>query len=985
MITPRTTRLVRTRGLRQFQRAISDLVVATDVSARRSCAVIVPTRAAASELRYTIEELTISRPKAKGQRPKESAGGSAIVLPMFVTRGELYSELHARLGGEPPLLSDFEREALLRRAAREVEGRGIAPPFEVRPGLIVEILRFYDELGRRHRTIDAFDRLMTDTLEPAVDYDRGAARLLQQTRFLAATFRAYQVAVDESGGIDEHALRAQALVEPTARPLGHVILTVGDEACGTGGLWPADFDLLSRLPALERIDVVATEEQLAAGFLQRVHERLPGIEEVRVDLPADPPPLLVAPPQAGHDVPPLYFETRDREEELVEIARALKARAVRPARFGVIFQRPLPYLYLARHVFSSAGIAYEAADALPLAAEPYAAALDAVFSAVASDFTRSSLVELLSAPQFGFGEDGARIGRREVAALDAVLLDTKYLGGRETLARLGEYPRHTPESKRALDTAVLLAEELDGIVAATSASQQFDELLAFLRRHERPSRADAPWRERHLRARAAILAALEGLRDAHRRFDDEPITFAEMSASVRRWIEGQTFSPRTGGGGLHLVDAAAARYASFDEARIVGLIETDWPPSVGRNIFYPGTLLTQLGWPAEPSRLASARAEFQDLLFLSRSRVSVSTFELEDDALVIRSTFLEDLDRPELRVERPPSPEPARVFVHEALAIEPVLPEAVDGVAREWLDTRLARAALDDRFHGAAGPQAPATFAVSAVERYLECPFKYFASVILKLDEEREDEPGMRATERGQFLHELLQQFFDAWQKEGHGAITPENVGRAVDLFRTMAEERLVSLSAFDRAVEEARLLGSAAAPGLAERLFAFEMERPVAVVGRLLEHPLEGSFEFVSGDRTRAVNVRAKADRIDLLDGGGLRIIDYKTGRAPKVGRALQLPIYGVCAAQHLGERSGGPWHVVEAGYVAFGEHDVFRSLATNATPLSQALADGQGRLLDAVEGIERGEFPPRPDEPFFCTTCAFASVCRKDYVGDE
>jgi CRISPR/Cas system-associated exonuclease Cas4 (RecB family) len=48
-------------------------------------------------------------------------------------------------------------------------------------------------------------------------------------------------------------------------------------------------------------------------------------------------------------------------------------------------------------------------------------------------------------------------------------------------------------------------------------------------------------------------------------------------------------------------------------------------------------------------------------------------------------------------------------------------------------------------------------------------------------------------------------------------------------------------------------------------------------------------------------------------------------------------------------------------------------------------ALAAGQQRLLKAVEGIERGEFPARPDEAYLCNFCAYASVCRKDYVGDE
>ncbi|MBE3098987.1 MAG: PD-(D/E)XK nuclease family protein, partial [Planctomycetes bacterium] len=36
----------------------------------------------------------------------------------------------------------------------------------------------------------------------------------------------------------------------------------------------------------------------------------------------------------------------------------------------------------------------------------------------------------------------------------------------------------------------------------------------------------------------------------------------------------------------------------------------------------------------------------------------------------------------------------------------------------------------------------------------------------------------------------------------------------------------------------------------------------------------------------------------------------------------------------------------------------------------------------LDAVDGIERGEFPPRPADAHICTYCRFAPVCRKEYV---
>jgi CRISPR/Cas system-associated exonuclease Cas4 (RecB family) len=130
-------------------------------------------------------------------------------------------------------------------------------------------------------------------------------------------------------------------------------------------------------------------------------------------------------------------------------------------------------------------------------------------------------------------------------------------------------------------------------------------------------------------------------------------------------------------------------------------------------------------------------------------------------------------------------------------------------------------------------------------------------------------------------------------------------------------------------------------------------------------------------------VKIRAKADRIDLLSDGTLRVIDYKLSRAPKASRALQLPVYGICAEQHLDGRHGRSWTLARAGYIAFREKSPFVSLGSG--PIQQALAEGQQRFIEAVDGIERGVFPPDPDEPFLCRWCGYAGVCRKDYVGDE
>jgi ATP-dependent helicase/nuclease subunit B len=509
--------------------------------------------------------------------------------------------------------------------------------------------------------------------------------------------------------------------------------------------------------------------------------------------------------------------------------------------------------------------------------------------------------------------------------------------------------------------------------------------MGFVHRHEVLPRQSDPWHERHLRARAAIFGALVGMREAHAAYDDEPLTTTELAGAIRRWIEGQTFAPRTGSTGVRMMDAAAAGFADVDAVRIVGLVEQDWPAASRRSIFYPASLLSQLGWPAEPDRLAAARAQFHDLLHVAAQAVSVSTFTLEDDAIVGPSPFLEELDACGLKVEPVGTLPDGRVFVHEALSQHPVMEHAVGGPAAAWLALRASRSPLGDvAFHGMAGVRPPGVYAVSHVERYLDCPFKYFADHVLHLDEERDVDSGLSPQQRGQFLHEIFEQFFREWHDSGHRAITTRNIADAHALFDRIAEARLARLGDSDRELERTHLLGSAAAAGLAARAFAFEIEQGVEVLERLLEYTLEGEFEFASSAGGRRVNVRAKADRIDLLADGTLRIVDYKLNKAPKPARALQLPVYGVCAEQRLDGYQGRSWKVSRAGYVAFREKNPFVPLGAS-TSLDEAMATGQQRFLDAVEGIESGAFPPRPAEPFMCSRCGYPSVCRKDYVGDE
>ena len=93
----------------------------------------------------------------------------------------------------------------------------------------------------------------------------------------------------------------------------------------------------------------------------------------------------------------------------------------------------------------------------------------------------------------------------------------------------------------------------------------------------------------------------------------------------------------------------------------------------------------------------------------------------------------------------------------------------------------------------------------------------------------------------------------------------------------------------------------------------------------------------------------------------GTLRVVDYKLGKAPKPARALQLPVYGVCAQQSLEGRHGRSWTLGRAGYVAFREKNAFVALGASSS-LDEALAAGQERLLAADRRHRARRVPAEP-----------------------
>lgn len=978
MITPRATRLVRVAELQACRDAIVTLAREGPPLAARDRLVVVPTRAAAAHLLRTVEDSL-------------EDDGRACLLPDLVTPRELVTSFAARLGSDRPQLTAAEREVLLGVACRAARDAGNEPPFQLRPALIAEILAFYDALRRQQKDVATFERLALGILEAGASYDRGAERLVRQTRFLVAAFREFERRSAETGD-DEHSLRQQILRQPARRPITHVVLTVGDRSVDANGLTAVDWDLLARVPGLERLDIVVTDRVLAGAFHERIHLLLPGVEEVRFETGETVVPSLAVPSSAT-----LIHPSRDREEEVAGFARRVKQLVRRGDvssldRIALVVRQPLPYVYVAREVLRSAGIPCQLFDALPLAAEPFAAAVDLVFTSVAAGFARGASVALLRSPHFRFETAaGAPLAAHDVAALDRALSEQGYLGEVEALDRLIEAWRsqepvtgRLASALRAAATLRAAIGELFPLLVDRPAAEHLETIARFLAAHETLPPDDDPGRPRQLRARSAIVATIGALRDAYARFDSTPVPFEDVAALVRRWIDGQTFAPRTGDAGVHVVDAASAPFGRFEHVQLAGLVEGEWPDRPRRNIFYSSSILRELGWSAESERLDGARAAFADLIRLPSIQVAASTFLLEADSLVSPSSFADEIERAQLNAAVSPPPA-TRVFDYEALALAPVAVDGLDDSARAWAMRRLhGPDAEDPRFHGMTTTHRARAYSLSALERYQDCPFKFFAADVLRLEEAPEDEDALSPRARGRFIHEVFQQFFEAWDRQAGASITPDRIDEARDLFACVAEPLLSRLPAADAALERTRLFGSAIAVGVVDVVLGLEAARPAAVRSRWLEHRFDGAFTLGQSDG-RTVSLKGVADRVDLLDGNLLRVVDYKTGSAPDPRRALQVPIYALCAQELLAARDGRAWQVDEAAYVAFSGRRALVPVVTDHSEAAEVLAAARTRVLNVVDGIGGGVFPPRPHDPAICRYCAYTSVCRKDYVGDD
>jgi len=546
------------------------------------------------------------------------------------------------------------------------------------------------------------------------------------------------------------------------------------------------------------------------------------------------------------------LELADPAEEAQAIAVALREALEEPGRTAALVT---PDRGLARRVSAHLqrwGIEADDSAGRPLSQTPPGTLLLAAAHAAAERFAPVPLLALLKHPLAMAGEgrlawlDGARLldlalrGPRPAAGLAGIAAHLADRSGREGKIR---------EAAAAWWPAP--AELLAPLEGAFHEESSLPALLAALREAVTRLAGDSAWAGVAGRQAADLLAELEAAAGE----GPERVDAAHLPDMLERLMADQAVRPPYGQHPrIAIWGLIEARLQRTDLLVLGGLNEGVWPALPAPDPWLAPRIRAELGLPSLERRIGLNAHDFATAL--GARQVLVTRARRDARSPAIASRFWLRLEAMTGGLTRAPQ---LRKWAR-----------AIDRAQRYAPAKRPAPAPpIGDR---------PRTISVTEVDRLKADPYAFFARKLLGLTALDPVDADPSAAWRGSAVHAVL----EAWMKEDD--CDPAKLrARAEALLRAQDAHPLM------RALWQPRL--TEAIDFVADRVEANRAEgrRPLAA-------EIRGRAEIAG------VTLGGTADRIDVMAGGGLAIVDYKTGSPPSgkavaEGYSLQLGLLGLIA----------------------------------------------------------------------------------------
>jgi len=259
--------------------------------------------------------------------------------------------------------------------------------------------------------------------------------------------------------------------------------------------------------------------------------------------------------------------------------------------------------------------------------------------------------------------------------------------------------------------------------------------------------------------------------------------------------------------------------------------------------------------------------------------------------------------------------------------------------------------AVDDAAEAPA-PRVP-SLSPSRASDFMTCPLLYRFRVLDRLPEK----PSHAAT-LGTLVHSVLERLFDLPAAER----TPDRAAAllAPEWDRLVEAEPAVAELFTD---DEGRDEWLRSAHDLLDVYFGLEDPRRLEPAEREL---------FVECDLETGLRLRGYVDRLDVASTGELRVVDYKTGRAPREGFEAKAMFQMRFYALVLWRLRGQVPRVLQLLYL--GSNEVLRYEPDEAD--LRATERKLGALWDAISrATERGDWRPSPSR--LCDWCDHQDLC--------
>jgi ATP-dependent helicase/DNAse subunit B len=281
-------------------------------------------------------------------------------------------------------------------------------------------------------------------------------------------------------------------------------------------------------------------------------------------------------------------------------------------------------------------------------------------------------------------------------------------------------------------------------------------------------------------------------------------------------------------------------------------------------------------------------------------------------------------------------------------------------------------------------------FSPTSLETYGDCPFKYFAGEVLKLEFPEEPEDEVMGLDLGSFYHRVLKNLFSSLAGRMGGKVDLTDVldNELIDLLNKCIEKEDLDkefgwLSQTVRELIENRIV---------EKVFPQFM---VAEAERIREWNKRGffpeRFEKKIGFDMGDIKISGQIDRIDIGDNRAL-VIDYKLRSSNRKQFFdyinLQLPIY-LSALRNEGiEPYGGYYRFVEKPHLESGAigggrktiDELINSAMSQVEMYVSLMREGffAPVIQKKDKGFEREEIEVKKDEFAPCSWCEFKDLCR-------